>query len=162
MPISAPASSTIMPSCSVPRPISSSAHIIPCEISPLILVSFILNGSPFTGKSVAPGGATITFWPASTLGAPHTIGSKSPFPTFTVVTINLSALLCFSTRCTSPTIKPSRLPFTDSNSSSPSTSRPQSVRTTANSSGFTSNSRYSLSQLYEIFIYCVLKGASNN
>ena len=56
---------------------------------------------------VAPGSATGTVCPASTLGAPQTIVRRSPSPTSTVQTLSRSASGCFSQVNTLPTTKPS-------------------------------------------------------
>ena len=55
----------------------------------------------------APGSATATVWPASTLGAPQTIVRGSPSPVSTVQTLSRSASGCCSRLSTLPTTKPS-------------------------------------------------------
>ncbi len=133
-PTGAAGSRTMMPACEFPSPSSSSAQIIPSEISPRILVRWrVISFSP--KQSVVPMVATATFWPAATLGAPHTIFSGVPVPVSTVVRLRWSELGCFSQVRTSPMTTPFRPPLTDWNSSIPSTSRPQSVKYSATLSG---------------------------
>ena len=150
-PVSAFSSSTIIPSCEVPSPSSSSAQIIPSETSPLILLFLIVKSSS-PEYNFVPTVATTTFCPTATLGAPQTTGSKMPFPISTVVTLNLSAFGCCSQVFTSPTTMPCKPPFTDSHFSRPSTSNPQSVSNSESLSIGISISKYCFSQLYEIFI----------
>ena len=105
--------STKIPSCDVPKPISSSAQIIPCDTSPRILESLILKASPAVGYTVVPSTATTTFCPVATLVAPQTICRASPLPTSTVVIFNRSALGCCTQVSTWPINKPSKPPGTD-------------------------------------------------
>ena len=118
----------MIPAWLSPRPISSSAQIIPSETSPLILVLLIVKEPPFLSNKVVPTTATATSCPAATLGAPQTIFRIVPFPTSTVVLLSLSAFGCFSQVKTFPTTIPSKLPLMVSNLSIPSTSKPMSVR----------------------------------
>src|SRR5690606_25933224 len=122
VPMGASSASTIIPSCAVPRPTSSSPQIIPSETSPRIFDLLILNGSPLIGYTVVPTVATTTRWPAATLGAPQTICNGSPAPTSTVVTFRRSALGCCSHVFTSPTTNPSSPPGMRCTTSSASTS----------------------------------------
>ena len=64
---------TTIPSWLLLRPISSSAHIIPCDSTPLIVAFLIFNGSFPIGNIVVPGVATSTFWFSATFGAPQII-----------------------------------------------------------------------------------------
>ena len=86
----------------MPTPISSSAHIIPSLSIPLILDFLILNDSFFIVISLLPTGATITFCPTATLGAPQIILRLLFKPTLTSVNFNLSAFGCFSHLTISP------------------------------------------------------------
>ena len=144
--------STIMPSCILPKPISSSAQIIPLEDCPRIFACLITNGSPSKGNIFVPGVATITFCPAATLGAPQTICKISPVPTSTVVRLSLSASGCLMHVFTSPITSPCNPPLTDSNDSIPSTSNPEPVSKTEVSSGEKFTGSNSFNQLYDIFI----------
>ena len=108
MPTLASADNTIMPSWLLPIPHSSSAQIIPSDTSPRIFAFPITKGSLPTISISVPTKATTTFCPAATLGAPHTIGSNTSPPTFTVVKRKRSALGCVSHVTTSPITKPFR------------------------------------------------------
>ena len=113
VPTSRVLSSTKMPSCDVPSPISSSAQIIPSLSSPRIFPFLMVQASPSAVYKVVPIVATGTFCPAATFGAPQTICKGLAAPTFTVVSFNLSALGCFTQVKTSPTTMPSKAPLTD-------------------------------------------------
>ena len=93
--------------------ISLPPHSIPLDSTPRNLPFLILKGlsSFVAGGSFAPTRATGTLIPTATLGAPQTIWSGSPLPaspTFTVVTLSLSASGCCSTVKTSPTTTPEK------------------------------------------------------
>ena len=66
----------------------------------------MVNGSPLVGYMVAPTGATTTFCPAATLGAPQTMESSWSLPILTFVSVSLSALGCLDVLITSPMTKP--------------------------------------------------------
>ena len=144
---------TMMPEWSLPKPNSSSAQIMPCDTSPLILPSFMVNSLPSEKYNLVPMVATATFCPFATLGAPHTILRGSPFPMSTFVKESLSASGCFSHDTTCPTTTPSRSPFTPPISSMPSTSKPKSVKSPSISSGVLSMVIYCFNQLRDTFIY---------
>ncbi len=101
VPTASPASSTMIPSCSVPMPSSSSARIIPRDSCPrsLARLSFVPSGM------TAPGAATATIWPAATFGAPQTICAGSPSPVSTMQTVRRSASGWRSADSTRPTRK---------------------------------------------------------
>ena len=101
--------STRIPSWEFPKPHSSSAQIIPSDTSPRILAFWMVKGSLPGMWMVVPTVAIITFCPAATLGAPHTMLLGWLSPMFTVVRDNLSALGCLVQVSTSPTTNPSRL-----------------------------------------------------
>ena len=137
---------TIIPAWLSPMPISSSAQIIPWLSTPRIFAFFMVMGSPLNGYMVTPTGATTTFCPAATLGAPQTICNSST-PIFTFVSFNLSASGCFMHSVTSPIINPCKPPLISSNFSRLSTSKPTEVRILLNFSGSGMFGMYSLSQL---------------
>ncbi len=121
----------MIPAWSSPRPTSSSARIIPLDLTPRSLAS--PNSVP--SGMIAPGRATATVWPAATLGAPQTIVRGSPEPSSTLHTLSRSASGCFSASTTFPTTKASveptpirsrrssSSPLTDSRSASSSFER---------------------------------------
>ena len=129
-PIFASGFKTIIPACELPKPSSSSAQIIPSDTSPLIFDFFIVKDSSPLYSSV-PMVATVTFCPAETLGAPHTMCNNSSAPISTVVMLNLSASGCLMQVFTSPITIPSKPPFTVSVFSMLSTSNPQAVNNSA-------------------------------
>ena len=144
-----------MPSWLVPTPISSSAQIIPRLSTPLSLLFLITKESSPSYKT-QPKSATITFCPAATLAAPHTICCGSPLPRSTVVMCKWSEFGCSSQVSTLPTNSPFSPPRIVSTSSTLPTSNPVDVSAVANSSGVRSKSTYSFSHLYEMFIYIVV------
>ena len=123
VPITASSGRTIMPSWLVPMPSSSSAHIMPMDSTPRIFDFFILK-SP--GRTV-PIWANSTFWPAATLGAPHTTVRGSPPPASTVVMWRWSLSGWGSQVRTFATTTPLSPPGTASDSSTESTSIPMEV-----------------------------------
>ncbi len=96
----------MIPLWSVPRSTSSSARIIPSDISP----RSSRRSSVIPFGSVAPGSATATFAPAPKFHAPQTICDGSFSPTSTRQSWSRSAFGCFAASSTSPTRKRSRLP----------------------------------------------------
>ena len=133
----ASAGRTIMPLSSVPTPISVSLQIIPILTSPRSL-PFLMVYASSPWYRVVPMVATITFCPAATLGAPHTMGSGSPSPTFTVVICRWSLLGCASQVSTSPTTSPFSPPRMGSIAFTAETSKPIAVRMRLSSSGVSS------------------------
>ena len=113
---------------------------------------FFITNSLSPSYSLQPRVATITFWPAATLGAPHTICDGSPLPMFTVHTCMWSLSGCGSHVSTSPTTSPASPPFIACISSTEPTSRPIEVSASAVSCGVRLKSTYSLSHLYDMFI----------
>ncbi len=91
--------STIVSAWSPLIPTSSSARIIPLDLTPR---SFASPSSVPSGM-IAPGRATATVWPAATLGAPHTIWRSVPEPSSTMQTVSRSASGCRSADRTLPT-----------------------------------------------------------
>ena len=119
---------------------SAAERIIPCDSTPR---SFALPSFAPPGI-VAPGSATGTVWPASTLGAPQTIVRGSPSPVSTVQTLSRSASGCFSRVSTRPTTKPSALG--GPTLTTRSTSVPVIARRSASSPAPRPGSQYSRSQ----------------
>ncbi len=91
----------MIPLWSRPIETSSSARIMPLDSCPRSFARLSLVPSGIT----APGSATPTVWPASTLGAPQTICDTSPSPIDTVQTLRRSASGCCSRVSTRPTTK---------------------------------------------------------
>ena len=89
----------MIPSWSSPIPSSSSARIMPLDLTPR---SFASPSSVPSGM-IAPGSATATVWPAATFGAPHTIVWGAALPTSTRQTLSRSASGCLSDSSTLPT-----------------------------------------------------------
>ena len=151
-PMSVSEGKTIMPEWSFPMPNSSSAQIMPCDTSPRILPSFIVNSLPSLKYNFVPMVATATFCPFATLGAPHTILRSSPVPMSTFVSESLSASGCLPHSMTCPMTTPFKSPFMPPMAVMPSTSKPSSVSNSATFSGVSLMSMYCLSQLSEIVI----------
>ena len=100
VPGSIPSGSTMIPAWSAPRPISSSARIIPRDSSPRSGRSSSGAGKP---GSSTPGRPTATVAPTPKFQAPQTICRGSPSPTSTWQSWSLSAFGCFSAATTLPT-----------------------------------------------------------
>ena len=75
-------SRTMMPSCPSPRPSSRTEQIMPQDGWPRSL-AFLISRPP---GMIVPTGATGTFCPVATLGAPQTISRISPVPISTLQT----------------------------------------------------------------------------
>ena len=140
-----------MPSWLFPTPISSSAQIMPHDSTPRSF-DFLMTNSLSPSYSTQPRSATITFWPAATLGAPQTIWEGVSWPRSTVVTCKWSELGCGSQVSTLPTKRPLSPPLMLCTSSNAPTSRPEEVRAAQVSSGERLKSTYSFSHFREIFI----------
>ena len=84
-----------MPSCSSLISSSASEQIIPSETTPLMRAGFNSSRRPVCIlSSVTPGRAKQIFWPAATLGAPHTTSNGEPSPGSTSHSVSVSALGC--------------------------------------------------------------------
>src|SRR5690606_28185410 len=156
-PTTASSANSTIPACELPKPISSSPQSIPSETSPRIFDLVSLKGSRLVGRQVVPTGATITFNPFLTFGAPQTLCKGSTAPIVTVVTTTTSAYGCCAHVNTSPTTKPSKPPGILCSTSKDSTSNPMSVRINDNSSGVLSICIKFFNQLYEILIVSFLQ-----
>ncbi len=145
VPGSVPSASSMMPAWSWPRSTSSSARIIPSDVSPRTLRRSSVT--PF--GSTAPGSATATVAPAPKFQAPQTIERGSPSPTSTCVNCNRSAFGCLTASRTVPTRNSSRFPFASETPrrSSPSTSADATEKRVASSASGISIGTYSRSQL---------------
>ena len=134
------------------RPSSCGEHIMPCDSTPRILPTLMVNGaSPGFAGRVAPGRTSGTLSPALKFCAPQTI-CRSPLPSLTRHTVSLSAFGCLSLVMTWATTTPSNSP---PSFWTPSTSMPSMVRRSASSSADQSNSTYCLSQLSVTFMFRV-------
>ena len=111
----------------------------------------IFISSPLFVYIFDPTFAIGTICPSIIFGAPQTISEVSLLPRSIDVTFNLSALGCFSHFKTLPATTPVSPPLMDSNGKIFSTSKPRLVNISDISSGLDLVSRYSLSQLIDIF-----------
>jgi hypothetical protein len=94
-----PSGSTMIPPWSSPIPTSSSARIMPLEVTPRRVAS----PSSLPSGMIAPGLATATVWPVATFGAPHTMVRAAPEPSSTLQTVSRSASGWRSLSSTRPT-----------------------------------------------------------
>ena len=135
----------MIPWLSEPSWTSVSDRIIPSDSTPR---SFALPRRVPSG-STAPGSATITAWPAATLGAPHTIVRSSDPLSRTVHTLRRSASGCCDTSSTSPMRKRLPLPSTRGIPTlvTRSTSVPLSASVVASWSASCPGSQYSFSHV---------------
>ncbi len=133
----------MIPSLSVPSWTSVSDRIMPSDSTPR---SFALPRRVPSG-STAPGNATITAWPAATLGAPHTIVRSSDPLRRTLQTLSLSASGCCATSSTSPIRNRPPLPSPRGTPTlvTRSTSVPLSASVVASASALCPGSQYSFS-----------------
>ncbi len=145
VPGAAVVSSSRMPSCSWPSPSSRAEQSIPSEGSPRIFRFSILR-SP---GSTAPTGAKGYFFPAATLGAPHTTWRSSPLPSLTRQRLRRSALGWGSACSTSPITTSPRPPCSGSTAS---TGAPSMGRRRASSRASSGRRRNPSSQRREMFI----------
>src|SRR6185369_9385024 len=105
-PTGASSANTSSPAWSSDRPSSRAEHSMPWLSTPRIFAALISKGWPFSPCSLAPTSAQGTFWPAATLGAPHTMLSIWPVPASTLHSDSRSALGWLSFSSTLATTTP--------------------------------------------------------
>ncbi len=148
-PTTASAGKSINPEASPGNPSSAVEHIMPCDSTPRSLPTLMVKGGvPGGVGSVQPGVAKGTLSPSLKFFAPHTIW-RSPWPSFTRQTDNLSAFGCLAIAMTCATTTPSNSP---PSFCMDSTSTPSMVSRSRSSSGVQLKSTCRRNQLIVTFI----------